>query len=140
MSAARAITIATSVVDTILAEAEKAGSHECCGLLLGNAPGHIAIALPCANVAEEPDKRFEIDPAALLSAHKAARGGGPAILGHYHSHPNGRAEPSACDAELAGEDGQLWAIAANGALGWWITRSGGPLHDRFAPADVAVID
>ena len=33
------------------------------------------------------------------------------MIGCYHSHPNGRAEPSAFDLEGAAETGFVWLIA-----------------------------
>jgi proteasome lid subunit RPN8/RPN11 len=79
-------------------------------LLLGQGD-RIARVVPCANVAAEPWHRFEIDPAALIAAHRAARGGGAAVIGHYHSHPTGLAEPSPRDAADAAPDGSIWLIA-----------------------------
>jgi len=109
---------------TLLEEATRALPNECCGLLLGRA-GRIECAVPCANVHADPARHFEIDPAALIAAHKAARGGGPQLLGYYHSHPMGRAEPSATDRALAGGDGRIWAIVAGGAIALWRDSPGG---------------
>jgi proteasome lid subunit RPN8/RPN11 len=57
-------------------------------------------------------------PAALIAAHRAARAGGPALVGHYHSHPGGSPVPSARDAAAA-EPGSYWIIAGSGALRAW---------------------
>lgn len=102
----------------LIAEAAAAHPHECCGILLGR-DGVVEGVVPCDNVHPMPDRHFEIDPAALIAAYRAARGGGPDILGYYHSHPSGFAEPSATDAAMAAGDGRLWAIVAQGAVGWW---------------------
>lgn len=91
--------------------------HEICGLLLGEGLRVTAI-LPASNVAADPATRFDIDPGELISAHKAARAGGPAIIGCYHSHPNGRATPSPRDAEAA-EPGSVWVIVAGETLTAW---------------------
>ena len=96
---------------------------EVCGLLFG-ADGRIEGVLPTANVASNPATAFEIDPAALFAAHRAARGGGPALIGHYHSHPSGSAEPSACDLAAA-EPGKLWLILCGGAARLWRAGHGG---------------
>lgn len=69
-------------------------------------------ARACANVAPDPLRHFEIDPAALIAAHRASRAGGLAVLGYFHSHPNGLARPSATDARTAAGDGRIWAIVA----------------------------
>jgi len=95
-------------------EAIRAYPRECCGLLEGFADGVLlrVIALhPTANLAQQPD-RFEIDPAAHIALQRALRGTGRSVLGCYHSHPNGRAEPSGLDRENADEGGFLWLIVA----------------------------
>jgi proteasome lid subunit RPN8/RPN11 len=56
----------------------------------------------------------------LIAAARAARGGGPRVMGCYHSHPSGIAAPSSTDAAMAAHDGKLWAIVAGGAIGWWL--------------------
>jgi len=87
--------------------------------------GRIAEAEACANVAADPARRFEIDPGALFAAHRRARAGGQAVIGHYHSHPSGAAVPSARDAAQAMGDGALWLIltAREGRL-WRSDRIG----------------
>ena len=113
-----AVTITPQAQKAILAAAARAAPHEACGLLLG-AGFHIETAQPTANVHPEPKRHFEIDPAALIAAHKAARIGGPQLIGYFHSHPNGLARPSATDAAMATGDGRIWAIAAAGAVSLW---------------------
>lgn len=108
---------------------------EVCGLLLGDGACVLAIE-PCRNVVADPACRFEIDPAALLAAHRQARGGGPAVIGCYHSHPGGRAEPSPRDAADAAPDGAIWLVAAGDRLTAWRAVADGPLHGRFEPLDL----
>jgi proteasome lid subunit RPN8/RPN11 len=103
---------------TLLAEAAAAHPLEACGLLLGQR-GLITAAVPLRNVHPDPARHFELDPHALIAAHRAARAGGPQVLGYYHSHPTGLAEPSATDRACASGDGRIWAIVAGGAIGWW---------------------
>lgn len=103
----------------ILAAARAAHPREACGLLLGEG-GCVFAAPQAANVHPEPLRHFEIDPVALIAAHKAARGGGPQVLGYWHSHPDGRAGPSAQDRAMAPGDGRAWAIAASGAITVWL--------------------
>ncbi|WP_343809035.1 M67 family metallopeptidase [Alteraurantiacibacter aestuarii] len=103
----------------MLAEAARAAPHECCGILLG-AGNHVRTARPAANIDPSPHSRFEIDPQALVDAHRAARAGGPQVLGYYHSHPGGPPRPSATDAAMAGGDGRIWAIIGhNGDVMFW---------------------
>ena len=98
----------------ILDEARAALSREGCGLVEGVRDGgeiRVTEIHPVPNRAEEPD-RFELDPAQHIALLRSLRGSGRQIVGCYHSHPNGRAEPSARDRAGAFEDGFLWLIAA----------------------------
>ena len=113
-------------------DAVKAHPHECCGLLLGE-DDSITHAIPAANVHPDPATHFEIDPRALIDAHTAARGGGPRVIGYYHSHPTGDPEPSATDRASAAHDGMVWAIVSNGEVR--LFRDG---EERFEPLSYAV--
>ncbi len=110
--------VASDVIATLLEEAARASPLECCGLLYGKGE-RIDAASPAANVADDPARRFEIDPMALLTAHKAARAGGPELLGYYHSHPQGHPVPSATDCEHSSGDGKVWAIVAGDEVTFW---------------------
>ena len=87
-----------------------ASSEEICGILCGDGAA-ILDARPAANVAADPARHFEIDPAILFAAHRQARRGGPAVIGCYHSHPGGRPEPSWHDRENGGAADFVWLIA-----------------------------
>jgi desampylase len=111
----------------ILHEAAGAAPRECCGLLEGlrDADGFRITALhPARNLALATD-RFEIDPRDHFAAHRAARAGAAAIIGCYHSHPNGPAEPSATDRAGAGEENFLWLIAGDSGLNAFVHAGGG---------------
>ena len=95
-------------------EALRACPCECCGLIEGIVEAQTArvVALhPTTNLAAEPD-RFEIDPAQHIALLRKLRGTERSIIGCYHSHPNGRAEPSERDRESASEPDFLWLICA----------------------------
>ena len=126
--------VAREALEAIVAEAAQAAPEEACGLLLGEGE-RVAEARAAANVAFEPETRFELDPQALIDAHRAERGGGPKLVGYYHSHPSGPPEPSATDREQASGDGKIWAIAASGQVRFW--RDG---DDGFEPLSYALID
>ncbi len=64
-------------------------------------------------------RHFEIDPVALIAAHKRVRAGGDPIIGYFHSHPHGLAGPSATDIAQAATDGRYWLIIADGAISVW---------------------
>lgn len=132
-----AVTISRMLLDQIQAIAA-AGRAEVCGLLLG-AAGRIEAIAPAANVAPDPARHFELDPVALIAAHRAAREGGEQIIGHYHSHPSGVAVPSATDAACAAPDGSLWLIVAGDNARLWVARGDGAGGVRFAPATLRVV-
>ncbi len=111
-------TMTRDIPQNLLEEAGRKPHEEVCGLLLGQG-GHVAKILPAANVHPTPSRFFEIDPAVLIAAARMARGGGLQVLGCYHSHPSGTAAPSQTDAAMAAHDGKLWAIVADGLIGWW---------------------
>ncbi len=96
--------------------ARMAMPREACGVLVGaqtDRGWHVADIEPSPNVAPvgQPD-RFEIDPALLLRVQKKLRGSGQSMIGVYHSHPNGLAEPSAIDLAQAWQTGMIWLISA----------------------------
>jgi len=95
-------------------EALAAFPRECCGLLEGvieDTLARVTAIHSMPNVATEPDS-FEIDPAGHINLLRQLRGAGRAIIGCYHSHPNGRAEPSERDRESALEADFLWLVCA----------------------------
>ncbi|HKX80407.1 MAG TPA: M67 family metallopeptidase [Novosphingobium sp.] len=110
--------VTSGAIATLLAEAKAAAPEECCGLLLGEG-GRILQVRSATNVADDRQRRFEIEPAALLAAHREARAGGPQVLGYYHSHPAGHPVPSATDCEHASGDARVWAIIAGGEVRFW---------------------
>ena len=115
--------ISREALGAIMAEAGADPAIEVCGLLLGDGL-RVDRVVACRNGADDPTTGFEIDPQALIAAHKAARGGGPAVIGHYHSHPSGKAEPSARDAAAA-RSGQVWVIVGADDVGAWLAIDGG---------------
>ncbi|MFM5894054.1 MAG: Mov34/MPN/PAD-1 family protein [Novosphingobium sp.] len=112
------VELTSGIEATLLEEAACAHPLECCGLLFGRGQ-RIASVQPVCNVHPDPAAHFEIDPAALIAAHRAARSGGRQVLGYYHSHPNGLARPSATDQAETSGDGRVWAIVAAGSVTWW---------------------
>lgn len=111
----------------------EAAPLEACGLLFGD--GVVEQASVAANVSDDPARRFEIDPAALIAALKAERAGGDKVIGYWHSHPSGDATPSATDAAMAVADGKLWVIVAGDAVTVWRAGTSG-LHGRFERVEI----
>ncbi len=108
------LTLPRALQARIEAEACAAYPTECCGLIEGVNDGDAvqALALHSArNIASARD-RFEIHPEDHFAALKTARANGRAIIGCYHSHPDGTAQPSQTDQAGGGEENFIWLIAA----------------------------
>jgi proteasome lid subunit RPN8/RPN11 len=104
----------------IIAEAaEMAYPFECCGLLVGRGRRVIEVTrlVPAPNllVGEALD-RFELDPRIRFETERSVRGSSERIVGHWHSHPNGSALPSATDLAQAWEPDLVWLIVGVGSL------------------------
>jgi desampylase len=115
------VRISSEALAAIRAHAAEAPGVEVCGLLLGR-EGQVTTALRTVNVANDPTRSFEIDPKALIAAHRAERAGGPKLLGNYHSHPNGRPQPSATDLACSAGDGALWLIVTGQEVRAWVAK------------------
>jgi desampylase len=111
------VQISSEALAAIRAHAASDPEREVCGLLLGT--DTVEAAQPALNVAADPLRHFEIDPASLFAAIRAERTGGPRLLGYYHSHPRGRAEPSVTDQASAAEDGKIWVIVGADEVRAW---------------------
>lgn len=113
------IVLTSEVLSRLIAAARAANPHEACGILLGEGE-QITAAHPARNIHPSPATHFEIDPKALIDAHRAARTAGALqVLGYYHSHPAGAPVPSATDRAQAARDGRIWAIIAGDEVRLW---------------------
>jgi desampylase len=98
----------------ILTAAARCFPREACGLIEGEETleGWRALAIHEAdNLAADATRRFLIDPAVQFRLLKALRGGNRRVIGCFHSHPGGAAEPSGHDRASALEADFLWLIA-----------------------------
>ena len=86
--------------EQMLALAESTPRLECCGLLAGR-EGAITHVFPAVNVAPDPAKGYEMAPKEIVGMMREFRAQQLEFLGIYHSHPNGKNEPSPRDIELA---------------------------------------
>ncbi|WP_294392786.1 M67 family metallopeptidase [uncultured Sphingomonas sp.] len=127
------VVISRAVSDAIVGEAAARPDEEVCGLLFG-VPGRIMAVRALANVAERRGDTFELDPAALIAAYRAQRAGGPAVIGCYHSHPNGKPTPSHRD-RAAAQPGTMWLIVGGGIVRAWLAG-----EDGFTEARLIVTD
>jgi len=80
--------------------AEREPRQECCGLLAGR-DGVITDAFAATNAAADAAKNYEIAPGQLFQLMREMRAAGLALLGIYHSHPNGDNVPSPRDIDRA---------------------------------------
>jgi len=116
------IRCAGQVFETLHQHAVDAYPCEACGLLVGeiSASGEVSVmrAERAQNLSRRPD-RFEVDPCARLALQRSLRasGGGRVIVGHYHTHPDAPASPSAYDISRADEYGLVWLIASVSDVG-----------------------
>jgi proteasome lid subunit RPN8/RPN11 len=107
------IVIAREALRQIADAAEAAYPGECCGLLVGRTHPNGTIeavrAHPSANLGKQPN-RFEIDPRLWVDLARALGRGPMKVVGLYHSHPDGPAQPSAVDLESAWGEELVWLI------------------------------
>lgn len=103
---------------------QAAWPREACALLVGHGDGdalQVSEIVPAGNVAATPEREFELDPAVHFATLRRLRDdpmrtnsmiGHDSIIGHWHSHPNGRSEPSAKDVAMISDPGLVWLISA----------------------------
>jgi proteasome lid subunit RPN8/RPN11 len=94
------IRISNDALKIVMEHAAREPQRECCGLL-GGRDGAITQAFAAANAAADPAKNYEIAPEELFRLTREMRAAGLALMGIYHSHPNGNNEPSPRDIERA---------------------------------------
>lgn len=80
----------------LVAHAQAVVPEEACGILLGTS-SEISEIIPAANVAAQPNIRFEIDPVVLARTLTGLERHQLALIGFYHSHPAGHPIPSQQD-------------------------------------------
>lgn len=116
----KSLILPSELAQQIRRHCEAAYPHEACGLLIGTRLGGVIEVIPSENLSETPEKAFEIDPALIIKYQKKARAGHNQLIGHYHSHPDGEAEPSPRDQQQSYDPDLTWVIVevrAGTALG-----------------------
>lgn len=108
------LTLTAAQAETIRAAARAAYPHECCGLLVGEGETSVRVVeiVHTANVADNTRCAFAIDPQAHFNLLRAARAGQGRVVGHFHSHPDGPAQPSPRDLAMAHDPEALWLVVA----------------------------
>lgn len=115
------LNLSSEQLQTICQHAQAAYPEECCGLLLGTIhqesktavevwqtenswTPEFAPELGKTSQQESRRNRFSIAPEVMLHAQKVARDRALAIIGIYHSHPNGQPIPSEFDRAIAWQE------------------------------------
>ena len=122
----RVLYLSDELAAQMLGAAARAFPLECCGLIEGMRveSGWRAAALhQSANLAEDPARRFLIDPQRQFDLMRALREGETRIIGCFHSHPNGSPEPSATDRANGLESDFLWLIAGGSPEGGFTLKA-----------------
>ncbi|GAB3036744.1 desampylase [Natronobiforma cellulositropha] len=94
------------VHDALVADARRGVPDEVCGVLGGTfdpQASRITSRYPTPNAADDPERRYRIDPEPLLETLETLESRGESIVGFYHSHPRGPPTPSRTDV-----DGAAW--------------------------------
>jgi proteasome lid subunit RPN8/RPN11 len=101
----------------LLDHAARAAPAECCGFIVGT-PRRTVAAVPMDNIAQSRT-RFRIADEAHIALRRTLRHGRPplAILGVYHSHPDGAAWPSPSDVREANYPEWLYIIVGLSGAG-----------------------
>jgi [CysO sulfur-carrier protein]-S-L-cysteine hydrolase len=94
------IRIETAVLRQMQSHARQQPPIECCGMLAGR-DAVTTRAFPATNAAKNPATEYEIAPKQLFQLTRDIRAAGLELLGIYHSHPNGKNDPSPRDIEQA---------------------------------------
>jgi proteasome lid subunit RPN8/RPN11 len=89
---------------------------EVCGVLVGTRgdPDRVTAVRRVANVADDPRHAYELDPAETVATIEAVEADGDDVVGFYHSHPEGAAQPSAVDRDRATWSGYVYLIVGLG--------------------------
>jgi len=129
------LTLSDGLADRIRAHAERCYPHEACGLISGNHADDGTVTVTGVHESEnvtarDPKTSFEVDPKVRFDLMRAleARDDGSEIIGHYHSHPNHPAEPSATDLAMTYEVNFIWLICS-------VTKDGATALNAFKPRE-----
>lgn len=112
--------------------------NECCGLLVGTHNSDTAVITSVHQSqnlsSNDPAKSFEIDPKLRFDIMRdlQSRNDGTDIIGHYHSHPDGPAAPSATDLSMAYESNMVWLICRVTEDDNHVVKAFRPKSDRSA--------
>jgi proteasome lid subunit RPN8/RPN11 len=95
------IRITARILRQLIDHARQNPQVECCGVLAG-CDGIITHAFPGGNIAANPATSYEVATKEIVRVMREIRAAGLELSGIYHSHPNGRGEPSDTDIATVG--------------------------------------
>ena len=107
---------------------------------------HILEAVPASNGASDPTRRYEISPVDYFAQIKRCRRISAeqsdtfAVLGAYHSHPRGEADPSETDAAQAFREFVFVIVGLGSARGGMEIRAYMLQEEKLAPVELSVTD
>jgi [CysO sulfur-carrier protein]-S-L-cysteine hydrolase len=99
MPATTILTLTSNQRDIMIAHALQEAPNECCGLLLGRC-GTIERVVAMTSDRPGPDAYY-MNPEQQIGVFTGMEERGEELLGIYHSHPKGSAQPSSADLQLA---------------------------------------
>ena len=99
------------LVNQILHQAQISPDVEVCGLITAR-QGRPQRCIPVANVSEQPQRLFAMDPKQQIDALRSMREQKEELFGIYHSHPHSPADPSDTDLDQAGYPEALYVIVS----------------------------
>ena len=104
--------VAREVYDAAIDHAREGAPAEVCGVLGGDrgATSHARTVHRAGNVAANPRIEYRMDPTEQLALLEEVEAGGEDVVGFYHSHPRGPAEPSPTDRRRATWTGRSYVI------------------------------
>lgn len=137
------IEIGLAAVAAIKRQAGREYPLECCGILVGttiSSGGKVSTSVRSVTVADNVEtgdraRKFAIAPELLLKVHRRVDSEGLAVVGYYHSHPDGLAMPSETD-RLAAWSGVSYLILEVGAeremvfRSWRLSEDGERFHEE----------
>jgi proteasome lid subunit RPN8/RPN11 len=123
--------------------AEAAWPAEACGLVVGRGRGQlirVTRIVPAPNLLAETADRFELDPGARIRLEVELRetGGKDRVVGHYHSHTDGTADPSGTDRAMATEPDLAWVVVGvvDGQAVQTLAHRLDPKRNAFRPVPI----
>ena len=133
-----AVPIREEVLARVADHASRDPQVECCGLLAGR-EGIITRAYPAENVSANPATAYEIAPREIFDLMREMRAAGLDLLGIYHSHPNGKNEPSPRDIESAYYPDAAYFIISPLAAAPWPIRAFSIRDGRVTELEIQIL-